>query len=176
MTDVSKKSIEEKEIIAQNNEETKLSNTQEKIVSIDQTFEDIKPLQNSFSKNLDQAHSCSQDNNTNTNTKEQVLSEDFWQNREELKNSQDKNAEKAEEPQKTFVVPSVLQTLRTKSSTPNKPWLMKKKTAPEIKIEEPQEQKTIESSVSHDMNFEISKETAENSEEILFGNNVENAQ
>lgn len=176
MTDVSKKSIEEKEIIAQNNEETKLSNTQEKIVSIDPTFEDIKSLQNNFSKNLDQVHSCSQDNNTNTNTKEQVLSEDFWQNREELKNSQDKNAEKAEEAQKTFVVPSVLQTLRTKSSAPNKPWLMKKKTAPEIKIEEPQEQKTIESSVSHDMNFEISKETAENSEEILFGNNVENAQ
>jgi len=79
------------------------------------------------------------------NLKEQIVSEDFWKNKEVFKNIefyQQEEKQKSEE-KKAFEMPSVLKSLREKSgASSNKPWLMKKKTTAieVLNIETPKEE------------------------------------
>jgi len=130
-------------------------------------FDEIQAIQDNNTKDFSQASNNVLDS---LSCKEQVLSEDFWKNRDEFKNLQENSSVKTEETKKEeFVVPSVLQTLRTKSTPSNKPWLLKKKKTTEVKVEEPIEPSKIESK-SIEINSEPPKETPEIVEEAQIGN------
>ena len=144
----------EQQTIENNNENT--TQDEIKVLSVSQTEETInitpskeetliEPAENNFKIVTSEPNISTQEEVANDNPKEQIVSEDFWKNKEVFKKIelyQQEEQQKTEE-KKAFELPSVLKTLREKSGTAssNKPWLMKKKKAVEIQnVETPKEE------------------------------------